>query len=112
MKQKKNGFGAFFLGCVAIQALSGCADATTNEKVVTQSVSTQADDAVVEISKNDNLAIDAKKCIGCGKCARTAPKNFVMNNDTRKAEVSSHEIASQTAIDRAVSNCPTKAIIQ
>lgn len=112
MRQKEKGFGVFFLGCIAVQALSGCADATTNEQTTTRSVSKQVDDVVVEISKNDNLAIDAKKCIGCGKCARTAPKNFVMNNDTRKAEVISHEIASQTVVDRALSNCPTKAIIQ
>lgn len=112
MEQKKKGLFAFFLGYVAVQALSGCADTTINEQKTTQSVSSQTDDTVVEIIKNDNLAIDAQKCIGCGKCARTASKNFVMNSESRKAEVVSHEITSQAAIDRAVSSCPTKAIIQ
>jgi ferredoxin len=112
MVQKKKGLISFLLGCIAAQALSGCADTTTKEQTVTRSVSTQTDDTAVEISKNDNLAIDAQKCIGCGKCVRTASSNFAISGETHKAEVISNEITSQTAIDRAVNSCPVKAITQ
>lgn len=112
MGKKKNGLVMFFVGCIATQALSGCADTATSDQAATQSVSTQTDNTAVEINKNDNLAINAQKCIGCGKCARVASQNFVMNDQTHKAEVISHEVTSQTVVDRAVSGCPTKAITQ
>jgi ferredoxin len=113
METKKKGIFIFALGGTVLQMLSGCTgSATTNDQNLTTQSTATSSDAAVEVIKNDKLAINAQKCIGCGKCARTASNNFVMNSSTHKAEVISQEIASQTVITRSVDGCPTHAITQ
>lgn len=97
-------------GYAIIQLLSGCSSTVIDEGV-SQSVTTPSNDAT-EIIKNDSLAVDVQKCIGCGKCARLASSNFALNSTTHKAEVISQEIISQTSITKAVNGCPTHAITQ
>ncbi|MFZ2310352.1 MAG: ferredoxin [Patescibacteria group bacterium] len=56
------------------------------------------------------IIIDAKKCIGCGHCARTSPANFKMDNNTRKALVISSENYDSAAVRQTINNCPVAAI--
>ncbi len=103
---------ALLTGCCAVGAFSGCgADNTaTTVDTVTQTTTSDDSDSAVEIVKNDNLAVDPQKCIGCGKCARIASDNFEMNRSTHKAEVISQEITSQASVSQAAQACPTSAI--
>ncbi len=89
----------------------GCDKQVAKNDETSTNISTNSD-ASINIMKNTNLAVDPVKCIGCGKCARIANKNFQMQMDTHKATVISQEIASQNAISQAVRACPTHAITQ
>jgi ferredoxin len=99
------------LGCASMGSLVGCGG---GEDITQNTVNTSDDqdsDSAVEIVKNEKLAVDPQKCIGCGKCTRIAPDNFAMTTG-RKAEVISQEIASLAKVDRASQVCPTSAITQ
>lgn len=56
------------------------------------------------------LVIDGLKCIGCGRCAKTAPTNFKMNDSSRKAVVISSLNVNSPEVKLAISNCPVAAI--
>lgn len=56
------------------------------------------------------LTIDAKKCIGCGRCTITSPANFKMDNSIKKATVISSENSDSALVRQAISNCPVAAI--
>lgn len=60
----------------------------------------------------EKLKIDKDKCIGCGSCEFNCPEVFEINISSGKAEVKKDvNIADhQEAVDRAISECPTKAI--
>ena len=111
-QQKKKKIAMAVFGCASMGALAGCG--STNEVVEKSSdVATNNNDvdSAVEIVKNEKLAVDQNKCVGCGKCPRIASANFAMN-DEREAEVISQEITSQANVDRAVNACPVNAITQ
>lgn len=109
---EKRGLAGFFMGCVSIGVLSGCGSkAMDTQERITDTTITSSDNAM-EIVKNDALAVDQKKCIGCGKCARVASANFAMDQDIHKAKVISQEVTSQAVVSRAVEMCPAKAITQ
>lgn len=109
MKIKKMLCG--FLGLISVGLLSGCDDSNVSiNTTVDSDTSNQSDE--INIVKNDNLAIDQNKCVGCGKCARMASSNFEMNSVTHKAQVKSKEIANQVAVDRAIAVCHPRAITQ
>ncbi|MFK7780585.1 MAG: ferredoxin [Candidatus Gracilibacteria bacterium] len=58
---------------------------------------------------NKKLTIN-EKCIGCGRCARIAPNNFVMNFKIFKAEVISQKNIDSKEIQYSVDTCPTDSI--
>ena len=62
-------------------------------------------DLVSEVKK---LIVDGNKCIGCGKCARTASASFSMENGT--AMVISQDGLDSVAVDGAIKGCPVRAI--
>lgn len=108
--QKKN-ILAGLVGLFSLSFLAGCGNSeTSTENIVTNDIDDKTDE--INIVKNDKLAVDQNKCIGCGKCARIAPANFEMNKETRKAQVKSNEISNQNLVDRAVASCSPKAISQ
>lgn len=111
MQEKNKKVVLAMLSCASVGSFVGCG---SGEEVVDSSANTSDHsdvDSVVEIVKNDNLAVDPNKCVGCGKCPRIASANFAMN-ENRKAEVISQEITSQAKIDRAIDACPVSAITQ
>lgn len=102
-----------FLGLISMGLLSGCSDNsffTKNSTSTNNSDNTQTGE--INIIKNDKLAVDQSKCVGCGKCVRIAPANLEMNSTTHKAQVKSNEISNQANVDRAVSACHVNAISQ
>lgn len=111
MKKKKS-IIAILCSCIVAPIVSGCGASTDDQTTSTGTTNVSSDDAAVEIMKNENLAINTQKCVGCGKCARMVPQNFAMNTDSHKAEVISQEITSRALVARAVENCPTHAITQ
>lgn len=109
-KRRKRIIAALF-GCASLSTFVGCGN-TNEDGISKENVSSdQLTDSATEIIKNDNLAVDPQKCIGCGKCSRLAPQNFAMNSD-RKAQVISQEITSQASVAKAINVCPTRAISQ
>jgi DMSO/TMAO reductase YedYZ heme-binding membrane subunit/ferredoxin len=50
------------------------------------------------------------KCIGCGRCPVVAPKFFVMNRDTYRAEVIAQPLTQSRKIIQSINVCPTDAI--
>lgn len=102
-------------GCIGASVLTGCGGSESTSPAAVPADTSASDTmtpAAVEIQRNDRLAVDPAKCIGCGKCTRTAPQNFSMDTATRKAVVISTEVTSPAAVDRAVQGCPARAIIQ
>lgn len=102
-------------GCVGAGVLAGCGGSDPTPSATVQADTPTPDTTApvaVEAQRNDRLAIDATKCVGCGKCARTAPQNFSMDTVTRKAVVISTDVTSPTTVDRAVQGCPVHAITQ
>ena len=98
------------LSLCSASLLSGCGNDIVDENSTKETNNIQ--DAEVIIVKNDNLAIDQNKCVGCGKCVRIAPANFEMNAETRKAQVESNEIVNQALVNKAVTSCHPGAISQ
>jgi ferredoxin len=100
--------------CAILGVLSGCGnkDADNVNRGGDGEIGDQSLHKDFEIIKNEQLAINEAKCIGCGKCARIAPNNFAMKAGERKAEIVSIDPSSQKDIDRAVDVCPTNAITQ
>lgn len=108
--QKKN-ILLSLVGFLSLSFLAGCgSEDVVNENVNNSDANNQTDE--INIIKNDKLAVDQNKCIGCGKCARIAPANFEMNAQTRKAQIKSNEITNQSLVDRAIASCAPKAISQ
>lgn len=101
------------LSLFSVGFLTGCGN---NNAVSVSDAANNTDSADNEdelsIIKNDRLAVNEDKCVGCGKCARIAPDNFEMNEGTDKAQVKSNEINNQSLIDKAVSSCHPQAISQ
>ena len=109
--QKNKKIIAGMAGLISLGFLTGCGKSQVGSDAVVQNVSDEKTDEL-NIVKNDKLAIDQDKCIGCGKCARVAPDNFEMNTEIRKAQVKSTEIINQAEVTRAVEGCPVVAISQ
>lgn len=55
------------------------------------------------------LAVDQKKCIGCGLCEALAPKTFRLNTKG-KSEVIAEKGNSEVEIQNAIDSCPVGAI--
>lgn len=51
-------------------------------------------------------------CVGCGRCVTTDPEHFAFDSNTRQAEVISEENLDSADLDRAIQNCPARAIIR
>lgn len=100
------------LSLFSVGFLTGCGnnDVASVNNVVDDAKNTDAN--AINVIKNDRLAINVYKCVGCGKCARIAPANFEINKETHKAQVKSNEISNQSSIDRAVASCHPQAINQ
>ncbi len=58
------------------------------------------------------IYVDKDLCVGCGTCAAVAPDLFKMTDDGKAEFIG--EITNETmeTIDRAISMCPTSAIIK
>ncbi|MEF3692379.1 MAG: ferredoxin [Candidatus Moraniibacteriota bacterium] len=109
--KKNKGVFCGLLGVFSLGFLAGCDGGKVDDTSKTGSVVDQ-EKAEINIVKNDKLAIDQNKCIGCGKCVRVAPDNFEMSPQVRKAQVKSTEIINQAEVTRAVESCPVGAITQ
>ncbi|MDY0302983.1 MAG: ferredoxin [Candidatus Moranbacteria bacterium] len=110
MKKNKRIFCGL-LGVFSLGFLAGCDGEKVENTSKTENLVDQ-EKTEINIIKNDKLAIDQNRCIGCGKCARVAPDNFEMNTETRKAQVKSTEIINQAEVTRAMEGCPVSAISQ
>lgn len=110
-----------FLIALAAPTLSGCTSDTEQSK--TESLSTTSpsseqatsptdasDDPTTIAITEDDIIINADRCIACGKCPRFAPDNFAMDPMTGKAIVISQDNATDTDVQSAKSACPTNAI--
>ena len=51
-------------------------------------------------------------CIGCGRCASTDPEHFAFDSSARQVEVISEENLDSADLNRAIQNCPARAIIR
>jgi len=109
---KKKNILASLIGLMSVSFLFGCGNDNSANNVGTTSNNANDSTDEINIVKNDKLAVDQNKCVGCGKCARIAPDNFEMNSQIRKAQVKSPEIKNQKAIDNAIMGCAPKAITQ
>lgn len=109
---KKKNILASLIGLLSVSFLFGCGDnnSATNVGTTTGGADNLTDE--INIVKNDKLAVDQNKCIGCGRCARVAPDNFEMNSQIRKAQIKSSEIKNQKSVDSAIMGCAPKAITQ
>lgn len=89
--------GVFLLP--GLQACSSVIDTIEKEK----------DELVLgDIYNEGILTVNEDKCVGCGRCARVAPKNFAMDGIIRKAVVISPKISDMTK--QAIDICPVSAI--
>lgn len=109
--QKKiiNRLSAFVLSFAGASLLLGCASqeaVETKNPTNTEKIETEDSPIVDQDGSKEKLIVDAHRCIGCGKCARVAPKNFEMKN--RKAVVISKKKSSATT--QAIKICPVSAI--
>lgn len=70
----------------------------------------QTSDTGVEMTRVQEgaIVVDPHKCVGCGRCARVAAQNFVMDRETRKAVVISS--ISTNSTEKAIDICPVEAI--
>ena len=56
------------------------------------------------------LAINGLRCIGCGRCANIAPKNFEMDRASGKALVVSQANLDSLEVQKAIEECPTQVL--
>ena len=127
--KKKNFINAYLLICLILSC--GCMDENdTVEESYSDSLSqpyvedipqTDSYDYQEDIDSNignqdldsiqenvEQISIAGNKCIGCGKCVRTAGENFSLSNG--KAIVISQDNIDSNEVLKAVNNCPVKAI--
>ena len=58
------------------------------------------------------VIIDAELCVGCGTCAAIAPELFKMNDEGKADFIGEVTDENLEVLDRAISMCPTTAIIK
>lgn len=58
------------------------------------------------------VTIDAELCVGCGTCAAIAPELFEMNGEGKADFIGEVTDENMEVLDRAISMCPTTAIIK
>jgi ferredoxin len=92
----------WFTGIFLLPGLQACSSAIDTKDDTTDEI------VVGEAYGEETLTVNKHKCVGCGRCARVAPKNFAMDSETRKAVVVSPEISDMTK--RAIEICPVVAI--
>ena len=99
---------ASIFGATLLLTLSAC----SSEKVATPPGSTDDSDndkAANTAIDNRQLSISEYKCSGCGKCIRTDPEHFAIN-ENRKVEVISNNNLSSSDLAVAISICHERAI--
>ena len=64
-------------------------------------------DDVVDVA-TETLVVDGNKCIGCGKCAKTAGEYFEMENG--EAVVVSQYDLDNSSVQSVIDKCPVGAI--
>ena len=89
------------MGMLCIPVLQGC----TSEQAPTE-----VSDEGLEMTqvREGVIAVDPHRCVGCGRCARVAAANFVMDGVTRKAVVISQK--DSETVETAINICPVTAI--
>lgn len=55
------------------------------------------------------LVVDANKCVGCGRCVKTARENFAFNTDGKSTVISQENLDSEI-VKKAIEKCPVGAI--
>lgn len=63
-----------------------------------------------QIAASGKPSVIAARCVGCGKCVRTAPKTFAVDAKTERAYVKNPTGDTAAAIAKAAKVCPTHAI--
>jgi ferredoxin len=58
-----------------------------------------------------NVFIDPKRCVGNAACAWAAPGIYVLDEETRVAELENEDIATVEQLFAGARACPTRAII-
>lgn len=61
------------------------------------------------VAKVKELKVDQKKCVGCGRCVKTASSNFAMSS-SKKSIVISQENLNSDSVQKAIEKCPVGAI--
>ena len=86
--------------------LSSCKNIDIQNKE--EQTSQNNDSTAIEVNMEQELTINTSRCIGCGRCANIAPKNFIMKG--RKAFVSSQEKTDSIEVQKAIKSCPVQVI--
>lgn len=103
--------GIFLIPLSAIVLLAGFflfKNSQTADKISNSNDSQNLDASNQLVSSK--IVIDAKKCIGCGRCTKISPANFKMDNSVKKAIVVSSENFDSTLVNQAINSCPVAAI--
>ena len=58
------------------------------------------------------VKVDKDLCVGCGTCAAVAPDLFEMTDDGKAIFIGELNEETMETTDRAISMCPTAAIIK
>lgn len=68
------------------------------------------DDGQVQEVSEKLLVVDTNKCIGCGKCARTASAVFAMSGGKATVIQEMGDDFASSDVDRVIDACPVGAI--
>lgn len=108
MKKSLFSFLALF---PSLSLFFGCTTDTSNQNTKDPDT-TPPSEISKENVQSETLSVIPTKCIGCGKCVHIDPSHFAFNRQERKAIVISQENISTSSLTRAVSHCPTRAIVK
>ncbi|MFA5051444.1 MAG: ferredoxin [Patescibacteria group bacterium] len=107
-------------GCTAVnKKIEGTDDQNTNSAssgVITQQTNSSniSGDTIPAINQPydfTQLKISSG-CIGCGRCVRTDPEHFILDQNDRKVAVTTQENLNSPSLQYAIMNCPARAIIR
>lgn len=101
-------FTTIFSSCLLFLLTSCSRDMTVS--LSSNSTSSNGDSRISNTAvANQDLSIIENRCSGCGRCVRTDPEHFALNND-RKAEVISNNNLNSSKLTVAMNVCHSQAI--
>ena len=93
---------------VLFQVKNDSSKINTSTPISTKSNTLKSTDQTTTPTSFQKLVVQATRCIGCGKCARTDSAHFEMINSVSTV-ISSTNLNSQN-LAIAINNCPVQAI--